>query len=239
LELIHLASVDSTNRYLRGLAENGAAHGTLVLADRQTAGRGRLDRRFDSPEGGLYMSLLLRPTADACDLGLLTALAAVSAARAIEASVPSLAVGIKWVNDLYVGGKKLAGILSEAALSPCGGAAFVIVGIGINLKGDVLSPELGAIATSVEEAGGEVPEREALAASIAEGILSACEVPSDCLPEYRRRQILLGRRVRVYAGGRPYTARAIAVDDRGGLVVSRFLRKTTLRYGEVSVRVKS
>lgn len=238
MKIIRLETVDSTNRYLRELALDGAEHGTVVLADRQTAGRGRLDHRFESPEGGLYVSLLLRPDGS-LDPTLLTALAAVKTADAIEACLyPAPSIGIKWVNDLYLGGKKLAGILCESLLSPEGGASFVIVGIGINLRRVDFAPELSELATTLEDACGAVPDRDALAEEIARAILASYSDPAACLDEYRRRQILFGRRVRVYDGTRPYTARALAIDDEGGLVVSRFGRKRVLRYGEVRVRLK-
>ena len=238
MKRICLDAVDSTNRYLRALAEGGAAHGTLVVADRQTAGRGRLDRRFESPLGGLYLSVLLRPTSGVLDTTLLTASAALAAAEAIEAAVPSLRIGIKWVNDLYIDGKKLAGILCESVLSPEGGAAYAIVGIGVNLRRGVLSPSLSSLATSIEEASGIMPDRMALADGIAARVLTLSENPLAAIDGYRRRQILVGRRVRVHSGGASYTARALGIDGAGGLIVSRFGRRRILRFGEVSVRWK-
>ena len=238
LNRICLDEVDSTNRYLRAQAECGAEHGTLVVAARQTAGRGRLDRRFESPPGGLYLSLLLRPTSGVPDLTLLTISAALAAAEAIEEAVPSLRVGIKWVNDLYIDGRKLAGILCESALSPEGGAEYVIVGIGVNLRRGVLPKELEEIATSIEEASGALPDPLLLADAIAERMLSLAHDPALALDGYRRRMILVGRRVRVYDGERSYTARVIGVDGAGGLIVSRFGRRRVLRFGEVSLRCR-
>ena len=237
MRLITLGEIDSTNRYLRALAEDGAEAGTLVLAERQTMGRGRLDRRFESPSGGLYMSLLLRPDADFADPNLLTVMAAVAAAEAIEAAVPTLSVGIKWVNDLYLGERKLAGILTEGAFAPDGRLDYAIVGIGVNLAKGNLDPSLAEIATSIEAHTGMIPDRIALAESIAESMLALLQDPREVIEKYRARQILLGRRVRCCEGKREYTARAIGIDDAGGLVVSRFGKKRTLRYGEVSVRL--
>jgi BirA family biotin operon repressor/biotin-[acetyl-CoA-carboxylase] ligase len=238
MRLIRLDEVDSTNRYLRALAEEGAESGTLVMADRQTAGRGRLDRRFDSPEGGLYMSLLLRGRCKSTDLALLTAEAAVAAARAIEALAPSLSVGIKWVNDLYVGGKKLAGILAESSLLPSGELDYAIVGIGVNLRSGVLSHALSEIATSIEDESGAAPDREALAEAIGEGLLSAFGRLGEGIAEYRRRQILVGRRVYADDGKRRICVRVRGVDDAAGLIVSRYGKRRVLRYGEVSVKVR-
>ena len=239
MKLICLNEIDSSSRYLRALADEGAEHGTLVLADRQTAGRGRLDHTFESPQGGLYMSLLIRCGDLSPQIGLhLTIASAVAAAEALEAAVPSLSVGIKWVNDLYLDGRKVAGILSEASLSPSGGVDYAIVGIGINLCDGRLPPALAEIATSVEAVSGVSPDRVALALDIAERILAWVSHPHSVIDEYRRRQILIGRRVRCLSGDRSFAARVRGVDDDGGLVVSRFGRKRILRFGEVSVRIR-
>lgn len=238
MRLITLGEIDSTNRYLRALAEDGAEQGTLALAERQTNGRGRLDRRFDSPSGGLYMSLLLRPESALADPTLVTVMAALAAAEAIEEACPTLSVGIKWVNDLYLGERKLAGILAESSFSPSGTVRYVIVGIGVNLAKGNLDPSLAEIATSIEAHTGMIPDRIALSEKIALRLLSYLADPREVTTKYRRRMILLGRRIRCFEGSREYTARAIDVDEAGGLIVSRFGRKRTLRYGEVSIRIK-
>ena len=126
-------SLDSTNNYLKKLASGGAAEGTVVIADEQTAGRGRMGRSFASAPGcGIYMSMLLRPegcTAD-CAPGL-TAVAAVAVCRAIE-KVCGRAPGIKWINDLYLRGKKICGILCESSVKD-GRVNYAVLGIGLNV----------------------------------------------------------------------------------------------------------
>lgn len=104
-KIIHLNSVDSTNAYIKDFARKGADEGTVVVANKQTLGRGRLGRSFLSPEGGLYMSVLLRPETSAFDSLTVTAAAAVAVARAID-SLCNKKCGIKWVNDIYLNEKK-------------------------------------------------------------------------------------------------------------------------------------
>ena len=148
----------STNTDLRALALTGAAEGTTLIADTQTGGRGRRGRTFASPEGGVYLSTLLRPAPNT-KTGLITCLAAVAACRAIE-SLCSLWVEIKWVNDLYLNGRKVAGILAEGVLAPDGTLSAVVIGIGINVYG-TLPPELSTIATTLEREGvTRIGERE-------------------------------------------------------------------------------
>ena len=127
-------TLESSNLTAKQLALAGAPHGTLVLAGQQKAGRGRLDRRFESPAGkGVYCSLLLRPALSAADAQTATIAAAVSVARAVKA-LCGLELGIKWVNDLYYQGKKVCGILTEAGTDiESGQVEWLVVGIGLNL----------------------------------------------------------------------------------------------------------
>ena len=109
---IALLETDSTNRVAKELARSGAPHGSWVLAKRQTAGRGRLDRSFYSPEGGVYLSVILRPDIPPEDLVLITPMAATAVRNAVH-GLTGIELGIKWVNDLYLGDKKVGGILCE------------------------------------------------------------------------------------------------------------------------------
>lgn len=224
--------VSSTNTQVKDMAEHGAAEGVTLIADTQTAGRGRLGRRFASPQGGLYLSTLLRPSADA-DPGIITCRAAVAAARAIE-SVCDLTVEIKWVNDLFIAGRKVAGILAQGVLSPDGGLSAVVLGIGINVCG-TLPEELDGIATTLAEQGASV-SREDLAAAFLnqwERVLTE----EDFMTEYRRRSLVLGREITVVQGGDIYSATAREITDRGHLVVDTATDTRTLTSGEVSVRL--
>ncbi len=190
---------DSTSRLLRALAESGAPAGTAVLAERQTAGRGRLGRSFASPPGGLYLSCLLRPAAAPEALGALTARTAVAVRRAILRT-SGLAPEIKWVNDLLMDGRKLCGILAEAVVRG-GRAESVILGIGINAetRREDFPPELRDTAASLAEFLPAPPDRLALAAAL---LTALDDLARDCpadrgeyLAEYRAACVTLGKRV--------------------------------------------
>lgn len=222
MEWVFLEETDSTNRVAKELARQGAPHGTAVLAERQTAGRGRLGRAFFSPEGGLYLSVILRPQCKPEDLALMTPMAAVAVCRALE-QICGISPGIKWVNDLYLGGKKLCGILCEG----CGDA--VIVGIGLNLY----TPE-GGFPADIPATALDVPVgRRVLAEAIRQQLLQ----PGEFLAEYRERCLLLGKTVTVHpVMGEAYAARAVEIDDRCRLVVESCRGREALDSGEVSVR---
>ncbi len=228
--------LDSTNLTARRLAAQGAVEGTAVVACRQTAGRGRLGRSFHSPDGGLYLSVILRP-AQAVDTGLVTSCAAVAVARAIR-RVTALPVGIKWVNDLYLDGRKVCGILAQGELSPAGELSSVILGIGINVAHTPLPPELAAVAISLEEAGCR-PSRATLAAAVLEEWEQAYATlgTRDFLEESRRLSVVLGRQITVLRGNDRFAAVAQDIDHHGHLIVSTPQGLLTLPSGEVSLRL--
>lgn len=231
-------SLASTNTTLREWAETGAPHGATVIAEAQTAGRGRLGRSFASPDGaGLYMSVLLRTPTEGERLPLLTPFAAVAAAEAIEA-LTGVTVGIKWVNDLWVGSKKIAGILTEGAFSPDGELAYAIVGIGVNLLAGCLPPELAPIAAAIGDFA-PPPSREALAAAILDRLLgdTAALTTVAFLPEYRRRSVVLGRQITARDGDRTLIGVAREILDDGSLLLETPEGAVSLRAGEVSIRM--
>ncbi|WP_298728304.1 biotin--[acetyl-CoA-carboxylase] ligase [uncultured Ferrovibrio sp.] len=127
--------LDSTNEEIRRQAEAGAAEGLAVLARRQTAGRGRRGRAWDSPEGNLFLSLLLRPRVSAAEAAKLSFLTAVALAETLELAAPDLAsrIACKWPNDVLVNGAKIAGILLESRTGADAGLEWVVIGIGVNL----------------------------------------------------------------------------------------------------------
>ena len=231
-------TVDSTNTVCKSLAAQGAPSGTAVIARRQTAGRGRMGRSFESPEGlGLYLSVLWRPEGTPEDLLPLTPMAAVSAAGAIR-RVTGAPVRIKWPNDLVLEGRKLAGILTEASLSGRG-VDHVVIGIGVNLRqrSDDFSPEVARIATSLE-AQGYPADRAALETALAEALCQAfghLHTPEVYAADYRRLCLNLGQTLRIPDTGETVTA--LDIDRQYGLVVRRRDGTVdTLRCGEVSVR---
>ena len=224
---------DSTNLKVKEMAEHGAAEGVTLIVDRQTAGRGRLGRSFHSPEGGLYLSTLLRPVDP--DPGHITCCAAVAAARAIE-SLCDANIDIKWVNDLYLNGRKVAGILAEGVLSPDGTLTAVVLGIGINVGETTFPDDLQSIATSLGNEGYALT-REDLAAAFLNELTEILHDPT-AMAEYRRRNMVLGRQVTVMQGNETYPATAEAITAEGHLLVRDEQGNTReLSSGEVSVRL--
>ena len=215
----YFKTIDSTNTELKRRARLGAPSGTVLVADEQTAGRGRMGRTFFSPAGsGLYMSVLLRPVALA-DAGRITTYAAVATARALEKQ--GVRVSIKWVNDLLAGGKKLCGILAEAGT--VGEDAFAVIGIGINLADAAFPEELADVATSVEAQTGRIPDRNEVVDDILHELAALTRggfSDPSVMEEYRARCTLLGRAIRVLPlSGAPFDATAVAVEDDGTLTV--------------------
>lgn len=190
--------IDSTNTALKAEGAKGAKEGTVIIADSQTMGRGRLGRRFESPTGtGIYMSILLRPKFSPEESLKITTGAAVAIAKAIE-EVSAEETKIKWVNDIYMRERKVCGILAESSLNP-DGFDYVVLGIGINVK----APEGGFPAEIKDIAGavfeGDIPEdaREKIAAKVLDNFFNFYEnMPSDdYIEDYRHRSLLTGREV--------------------------------------------
>ena len=223
-----LAETDSTNTRLKEWARAGRiAPPYLLTADCQTAGRGRLGRRFVSPAGtGLYMSLLAAPPQGAGS-GQITILAAVAVCQAIE-ELTGLKPKIKWVNDLFLRGKKVCGILAE------GVDRGVIVGIGVNLKTPPggFPPEAGAAGALDAEV-----DRFLLAGRIGHYFLQGMARLDDpaILDAYRARMPLTGRDVRYTQNGQEKTARVLGVAEDGGLIVRDEEGERVLRTGEVTL----
>ena len=233
-KLIYLDTAASTNDYAKVLAQQGAPHGTAVLAKSQTAGRGRMGRSFLSPEGGLYLSLILRPKEKAEALMSLTAVLALAACDAVE-EVCGLRPGVKWINDLVVNGKKLAGILTELQLTPDGHVEYAICGIGVNCAG--VPAEVRDIATSLLDETGCETDLSRLAVAMARHMTNACNTVKDPvhMEKYRKNCVTLGKTVRVL-GKDEYEATALDVDDDGALLVCKDGQVRRVFSGEVSVR---
>lgn len=230
-------SVDSTNNHAKTLARQGAPHGTLVLAEEQTAGRGRLGRSFTSPKGlGLYATFLLRPGLPPERLLHVTAMAAVAACRAVEATgCPS--PRIKWTNDLLLGGKKLGGVLTELS----SGALIVGVGINVHHRLEDFPPDLAGLAASLLSETGRSPSRTDLAIHLmeelfrlSEGILSKKSV---YLRQYETLCLTVGRDILLHRNGERIPAHCTGLDENGALLV-RYAdgREETVFSGDVSVR---
>ncbi len=231
-------TLPSTNTTLREWAEEGAPHGAAVIAEAQTAGRGRLGRAFASPKGaGLYISMLVRRPIPAERLPLLTPYAAVAAARAIEACA-DVRVGIKWVNDLRIGERKIAGILTEGGLTEKGALSYTVVGIGINLSSNALPSELSGIAAAIGDYA-PPPSPARLAAELLDRFFFGLDGFEDgsFLGEYRSRSVVLGREVIATVGEQTLTGKAIAIADDGALILESEGKTMRLGAGEVSIKL--
>ena len=242
IKLEAFESLDSTNTYLKKRAAGGAPEGTVVIANAQTAGRGRMGRSFASAPGlGIYLSMLLRPDAEAECVQSLTAGTAVAVCRAVE-RVCGIAPGIKWINDLFLKGKKICGILCESSVKS-GSAEYVVLGIGLNVitRPQDFPEELRGTAGSLYSQTGIVYERGKLISAMISELSAMYEAwktdPRALLDDYRRRCIVLGKTVEVSpVTGGVFTAAAEEISDDFGLVLrlpDGSVR--TVHSGEVSI----
>ena len=231
--------IDSTNTQAKLTAEHESIGKAIFIATEQTAGRGRLGRSFSSNKGkGLYLSILIGEELPA-DFGTsLTTYMAVIATRAI-ARLCSIDPKIKWVNDIYSGGKKLAGILTEGKAKSEGTLAYAVVGIGINLLRQEFPDDVKTIATTVEDECGTVVDINELTALIVKeffGNLHLVGTP-ELAEEYRSRSFLIGERVNVIKATTTYEATVKDITDKCELLLELTDgTEEVLSTGEVSVR---
>ena len=240
--LYYFDTVDSTNTRAKEMAAHGAPHGTVLIADTQTGGRGRMGRSFHSPAGsGIYLSMLLRPACPARDLMHLTCATAVAAADGIQAAI-GLRPGIKWTNDLVAGQKKLGGILTELSLDSRGNVDYAIIGIGINCsqQPEDFPGDIRTIATSLALASGKTVDRAAVIAHILVALQKMSENLMDAdstLARYRADCITIGREISLVRGDEIRHGKALDVDNEGALVVEFSDGQIqAVQSGEVSVR---
>lgn len=237
-------SIDSTNNQAKLLARQGAPHGTVLIADRQTGGRGRMGRTFQSPAGmGVYLSVILRPQCPPAELMHLTCAAATAMCRAV-ADVAGFRPQIKWINDLVWNKKKLGGILTELSVdSKTGLTDYAIVGIGINCRQSEqdFSPELRSMAASLSMAAGKDISPARLAAAMILHLIQMDTVlmtqKAQIMSFYRKNCITLGENVAVHQADRIRFGKAVDLDDNGSLLVE--FSDGNMEFvssGEVSVR---
>lgn len=215
-----LEETDSTNRRLRKVAEDGAPEGSVLFALHQTAGKGRMGRTFFSPAGsGLYFSILLRPQAMADGMKI-TAAAGIAVAEAVQ-EVLGIDLSIKWVNDLYLGNKKVCGILAESAMDGKGGFDYCILGIGLNVFEpqhweDALDQIAGALLPEMQE-----NVMEPLAAAILDRFFDWYRNLSDprLMDAYRSRSFLQGKKVTAVRGESRTVGVVQGISDEGELLL--------------------
>lgn len=218
------SSVDSTNRLALELAKGGTAEGTVVLAERQTAGRGRLQRIWQSPPGcNLYLSIVLRPDIAPQDLAQITLLAGVAVAEAIATVCPE-GVGIKWPNDLLIRGRKVCGILTEMRTDAGKHALIVGIGLNVNISREDFSPELRQSATSLKEETGREVSRGDMTVALCERFGKWYETflrdGFDPVREaWLARSIMVGKTVRVIFREEVQEGTVTGIDRDGALLI--------------------
>lgn len=236
--------VDSTSNQAKLQAAAGAPEGTVIIADTQTGGRGRLGRSFSSPKGmGMYLSAVLRPKAEPAQLLHLTCAVAVAVCNAVEKTV-GVRPGIKWTNDPVMGNRKLCGILTELALeAEINQVQYAVVGIGINCqqKQEDFDESIRDVACSLAMATGKPVDRNLLTANCIRELeaLSRHYLTEKAayMAQYRKDCVTVGKQVQVIRGENVRRGKALSVDDDGGLLVAFEDGLTeTVNAGEVSVR---
>lgn len=245
--LVYFASTGSTNPDAKRLAEEGAPHGTTVVADRQTAGRGRRGRSWESPAGScIYFTIVLRPTFAPDKASMITLVTALAVAEAVSEET-GLPAGIKWPNDIVVNGKKVVGILTELSMTPeMNEIQFLVAGVGVNVNqecAEQFPEELRKTATSLHiEAGRRFDRAKLLARILARfeedyDIFAQTLTLSALKERYEARLIGRDAAVRVLDPAGDYLGTSRGITDTGELIVEREDGERTLVYaGEVSVR---
>lgn len=238
-----LTSVDSTNNYVKEHSDI-LSDGHAVIANVQLSGRGRQGKSFYSPEGeGLYLSLLVK-NPDTITDELFTAKISLAVCRAIDRLTGTDnkgGVGVKWVNDIYFGNKKLCGILCERFKSAMGNT-YVVAGIGVNIKltSGAVPKELRNTVTSLYDITKNTYNKFTLAALICEEFEKVFELDNEkAIDEYKKRSIVIGREIRIVREEGDIRAAALDICDDGALLVRTEEGYTQkLCGGEISIRLK-
>ncbi|MBQ6442851.1 MAG: biotin--[Lachnospiraceae bacterium] len=241
-ETVRFDETDSTNLQAKRLAEEGASDGTLVVAECQTAGRGRLGRSFSSPQGeGIFMSVILRPEAPADQVSCLTLLAALAVQQGIG-EIAGIGCGIKWPNDIIIHGKKVCGILTEMSMEERR-VRHVVIGIGINCGNRDFPEELKEVATSLFLETGRQIRKDALIRSVWSAFEPLYEsfLRYHDLREVREayNQLLINREreVEVLDPDGAWKGSALGINEKGALLVKNKAGELIeISTGEVSVR---
>ncbi len=239
--MIKLDDVDSTNEYAKSIAKEGAIHGTVVIAKKQNAGKGRLGRSFTSHEGkGIFMSIILRPDVEPELASRLTLVAAIAARRAIK-KVCSIDLGIKWPNDLVIEGKKMCGILTEMSTEQ-GKIKYVVLGIGVNVLNESFDKELSDVATSVYMITGRKYDIDSIAQEIVDEFFVCYEefIKTGTLTyikqEYEKNLVNIHKDVKIINGNSVLEGICRGIGDEGELLIETENGVKKVISGEVSVR---
>ncbi len=240
-KIVYFDVTDSTNIQAKRLAEEGAPHGTLVIAGRQEAGRGRRGRAWESPaQDGVFMTVLLRPDLKPKDASMLTLVAAMAVAKAVR-QLYGLPAMIKWPNDVLLSGKKICGILTEMS-AEIDSVNYLVTGIGINVSNRKFEGEVSQMATSILLEGGKRARRVELIEAVWEQYEKYYDLfmkkmdLSDIVEEYNGSLVNLGRQVRILDPKEPFVGTAEGITPKGELLVETGQGTRRVSSGEVSVR---
>lgn len=242
--VIYFDSIDSTNTRAKLLAAQGAPHGTILLAEHQTGGRGRLGRSFLSPAGtGIYLSVILRPNCPPDQIMHLTCAAAVAMCNAVEQTA-GFRPRVKWTNDLVHEKRKLGGILTELGLDNRGLVSYAVIGIGLNCNQELsdFPPELQSLAGSLSMFAMKNISRSVAAAAMIQSLSDMDQQlltgKDQIMERYRSDCMTIGQEISlIKADGSTRHGKAVDVDENGGLIVQFESGQTeTVTSGEVSVR---
>ena len=241
-EILYFDSIDSTNTKAQELAEKGYPSGTLVVADKQIAGKGRRGRNWESPSGcGIFMTLMLKPEINPNNASMLTLVSALAVAKAL-ADITGKDAKIKWPNDIVIDGRKVCGILTEMS------AQFdyinnIVIGIGINVNNSSFPEEISATASSLRLlSGGKKYRRAEIIEKIMEyfekyySIFLETEDLSALVNEYDAMLVNMKRQVKVLDPKEPFEGTAMGITKTGELIVDTWESRKLVSSGEVSVR---
>lgn len=240
-EIFCYDAIDSTNAKAKQLAEEGHATGTLVVAEKQEAGRGRRGRTWESPAGnGIFMTLMIKPEINPNNASMLTLVAALAVSRAITNQTGRPA-GIKWPNDIVMNGKKVCGILTEMS-AQFDYVNHIVIGIGINVHNETFPEEIAQMATSIYRETGEHQNRAKLIEEVLEqfeiyyDIYLKTEDLSGLVKEYNAHLVNMHQNVRVLDPKEPFEGKAMGITQKGELIVDTWESRKLVSSGEVSVR---
>ena len=241
-EILYFDSIDSTNTKAQELAEKGYPSGTLVVADKQVAGKGRRGRNWESPSGcGIFMTLMLKPDINPNNASMLTLVSALAVARAL-ADITGKDAKIKWPNDIVIDGRKVCGILTEMS------AQFdyinnIVIGIGINVNNSSFPEEISATSSSLRLlSGGKKYRRAEIIEKIMEyfekyySIFLETEDLSALVNEYDAMLVNMKKQVKVLDPKEPFEGKAMGITKTGELIVDTWESRKLVSSGEVSVR---
>ena len=235
-------TLNSTNDIAKQVAINGGLHGTVIIAREQTNGKGRLGRQFFSPKGGLYMSVILRPDISLSATTLITVAAAVAVSRAVD-KICGVNTGIKWVNDIFLDGKKICGILTSGSIDiESNRLDYAVLGIGVNIYShpNGFPDEIKNIAGGIYKSECNFDTQNKLIAEILNEFFDIYENLSSALflSEYRERSIIIGKEVICVSGDGEFPVTVKDIDDNAHLIVQKNDGETlTLTAGEVKIKI--